>query len=63
MFKNKNVSNTVYTVTKGSRVHRRGKLTIQKLTRDVTITKREITPKGKTRIVWKSCGYRATTVI
>lgn len=50
-------------IASGTRVHREGKPTIQKRTSVVTVRKQEVTPSGKTRIIWNSMGYRASTVI
>jgi hypothetical protein len=47
----------------GTRVHREGKPAVQKRSSKVTVSKQEITTKGKTRIVWMSQGYRASTII
>jgi hypothetical protein len=51
------------TIKAGTRVHREGKPAIQKRTSRVTVHSQETTPTGKTRIVWQSLGYRASTIL
>jgi len=51
------------TIKTGTRVHREGKTAIQKRTTKVTIHEQEVTSAGKTRIVWNSMGYRASTIV
>ena len=51
------------TIKSGTRVHREGRTAIQKKTRSVKVKKQELTKQGKTRIVWSSMGYRASTIL
>lgn len=50
-------------ITPGTRVRVAGVPFVQKNHSTVTVRAQEKTRTGKTRIVWKSMGYRATTVL
>jgi Tfp pilus assembly major pilin PilA len=51
------------TITPGTRVTTTGQTVTRKQKSTVTVRAIETTRNGKTRIVWKSMGYRATAVI
>ena len=50
-------------ITPGTRVTTAGRTYTRKIGTNVTVRAQETTRTGKTRIVWKSHGYRATAVL
>lgn len=54
---------TTLTITPGTRVTTTGRTVTRKQKSTITVRGQETTRSGKTRIVWKSMGYRATAVI
>ena len=54
---------STFTIPAGTRVTRNGLVLTQQRTRDVTVRSQGLTRTGKTRIVWKSLGYRASATL
>lgn len=52
-----------FTITPGTRVRVGGVNKVQNKHSTVTVRAQEKTNTGKIRVVWKSMGYRASTVI
>jgi|GEM_PF-2416730 len=51
------------TIPAGTRVSRRGQTVRRDLTTRVTVRKVEKTRAGRTKVYWKSNGYRASAVL
>lgn len=63
MAKSTNLVGKQISIAAGTRVYREGKTAIQKRASKVTVRAQQTTSAGKTRILWNSMGYKASTLI
>lgn len=59
----KNYIGKTVKIGRGTKVSKLGRTTARNVETVVTVRGQELTPDGRIRLIWKSNGYKATTIV